>query len=412
MPQVSSYLERLSGKKPIAHVNPDEAVALGAAVQTQLKDPVYNQLAAVSKDAKKNKGTDSNTAHLAVAPEKRITRVGILKVNEVTTHAMGIIAVNEGGTEYINETIIPANYPIPVKSARSFNFYTRSNSDNELEIYVLQGDKKPLECAIPYKYVVTGIRHVKGGKTVIRIQYSYDQNAVIHVQARQEQDTKDLPIRIEPVPEDMSKFGRPIEAEIFVPETLSVFLAVDVSGSMSGAPLSDAQNAMCNFVDSMDISFAEIGIIAVSDRAELVHGLTDNAEKCKKAIRGISCGQTGYGNDAHPFKLIRKELGNCKGRRFATILADGVWSAQDEAVRAAKECHEENIEIAAIGFGSADEGFLRNISSSDANALKVSQSELTKTFGSIAQSIGSAGGGGSNTRDKGSSGTETWEEEE
>ena len=34
MPQVSSYLQRLFGKKPITHVNPDEAVALGAAIQS------------------------------------------------------------------------------------------------------------------------------------------------------------------------------------------------------------------------------------------------------------------------------------------------------------------------------------------------------------------------------------------
>jgi molecular chaperone DnaK len=408
MPQVSSYLQHLSGKKPIAHVNPDEAVALGAAVQTRLKAPSYNMLAVVSKDAKQNR-VPCNKA--AVAPEKRITQVGLLQVNEVTTHAMGIIAVNEAGTEYINETIIPANYPIPVKSARAFNFYTRPNSDNELEIYVLQGDKKPLECAIPYKYVVTGIRHVKGGKTLIRIQYSYDRNAVIHVQARQEQDTKDIPIRVESVPEDMSKYGLPIEAEVFVPETLSIFLSVDVSGSMSGEPLADAQNAMCAFVDDIDLSSGKIGIIAVSDRAELALPLTDNAEKCKKAIRRITVGQTGYGNEAHPFDLIRKEHGNRKGRRFAVILADGVWSYQDKAVRAAKECHKANIEIAAIGFGGADERFLRDISSSDANALKVNQSELTRTFGSIAQSMGS-GGGGNKPRDKGISGTETWEEEE
>jgi molecular chaperone DnaK len=406
MPQVSLYLQRLSGKKPIAHVNPDEAVALGAAVQTQLKDPAYNQLTVVPKDAKKNRGFDNKAA---VAPEKRITQVGVLTVNEVTTHAMGIIAVNEAGTEYINETIIPANYPIPVKSARAFNFYTRPNRDNELEIYVLQGDRRPLECAIPYKYVVTGIRHVKGGKTLIRIQYSYDQNAVIHVQARQEQDTKDLPIRIEPVPEDMSKYALPIEAEVFVPEALSVFLAIDVSGSMSGQPLADAQNAMCSFVDNIDLSQAEIGIIAVSDRAELVHPLTDNAEKCKRAIKSISCGQTGYGNEAHPFELIREKLGNRKGRRFGVILADGVWSNQDRAVSSAKKCHEMGIEIVAIGFGNADEQFLRDISSSDANALWVNQSELAKTFGSIAQSMG--GGGGNKGRDKGSSGTETWEEE-
>jgi molecular chaperone DnaK len=407
MPQVSAYLQRLSGKKPIAHVNPDEAVALGAAVQTQLKDPAYNQLTVVPKDLKKNKGLIDNKA--VVAPEKRISQVGILTVNEVTTHAMGVIAVNEAGTEYINETIIPANYPIPVKSARAFNFYTRPNRDNELEIYVLQGDKRPLECAIPYKYVVTGIRHVKGGKTLIRIQYSYDQNAVIHVQARQEHDTKDLSIRIEPVPEDMSKYGLPIESEVFVPEALSVLLALDVSHSMNGPPMADAQQAMCSFVDNTDLSSAEIGVIAVSDNVELVHPLTDNAEKCKRAILSITCGQTGYANKAHPFELIREKLGNRKGRRFGVILADGRWSNPDKAVSSAKKCHETGIEIVAIGFGGANEQFLRAISSSDANALRVNQSELTKTFGGIAQSMG--GGGGNKPRDNGNFGTETWEEE-
>jgi molecular chaperone DnaK len=408
MPQVSSYLQRISGKKPISHVNPDEAVALGAAVQTRLKDPSYNTLSVLPKEAKKNKGSLG-----MVAPEKRISQVGLLQVNEVTTHAMGIIAVNEAGTEYINETIIPADYAIPVKSARAFNFYTRPNSSNELEIYVLQGNKKPLECAIPYKFVVTGLRYVKGGKTLVRIQYSYDQNAVIHVQARQEQDAKDLPIRKEPVPEDMSKYGRSVETE--APEPLSILLAVDVSGSMGWAPddgtlpLDDAKAAMCSFVDNIDFSSAEVGIIAVSDRAETVQPLTNNVQECKKAIQGIQCGQTGGGNLSHPFKLIRDEFENREGRCFAIILADGVWSNQPNAVSSAKRCHELGIETAAIGFGSADKQFLRDISSTDANAFMVSQSELTKTFGTIAQSMGS--GGGNKGRDRGSSGVETWEEE-
>ena len=68
---------------------------------------------------------------------------------------------------------------------------------------------------ITNKYVVTGIQHVKGGDkvgTVMRIQYSYDENGVIHIQARQEQSKTDLPIRKESVPDDVSVFGRPIAA--------------------------------------------------------------------------------------------------------------------------------------------------------------------------------------------------------
>ncbi|AEF80728.1 Hsp70 family protein [Leadbettera azotonutricia] len=408
MPQVSNYLLGLSGKKPISHVNPDEAVALGAAVQTVLKEPVYTTLAAIPSGAN-SRAKKPSGINTAIGQEKRISNITLLKVSDVTTHAMGIIAINQEGTEYINETIIPANNSIPVKSARAFKFYTSSREENELEIYVLQGDKKPLDCVIPYKFVVSGIRHVNGGQTILRVQYSYDQNGVIHVQARQDKDTVDLPIHKEPVPDDMSKYGRPLDPEEFkAKEETFVMLAVDVSGSMSGAPLKDAQDAMCSFVSQMDMSATQVGVVAVSDNSEVVQHLTSDAKKCSAAIRHISCGQTGYGNSAHPFTEIRNELSGRRGRRFAIILADGVWDAQDKAITAAKKCHSENIEVAAIGFGAADECFLQNISSSNANALFVSQSELTRTFGKIAQSMGNSTG--AKGRDKDTLNTDTWEE--
>jgi len=64
-----------------------------------------------------------------------------------------------------------------------------------------------------------------------------------------------LPIHKEPVPDDMTKYALPIDLnEYEQPETLNVVMAVDVSGSMSGSPLSDAQDAMCDFVRQMDMS--------------------------------------------------------------------------------------------------------------------------------------------------------------
>jgi uncharacterized protein YegL len=204
-------------------------------------------------------------------------------------------------------------------------------------------------------------------------------------------------------------YGRPIEKqEVKVVET-SVYLALDVSGSMSGDPMTDAQKAMCSFVDNMDMSVTRIGIIAVSDRSEVVLDLCSDAGKCKKAINSMTCGQTGICNNAHPFDDIIT-LQREKGRRFAIILADGMWSDQNIAVSAAKRCHAAEIEIAAIGFGTADSQFLKDISSSDANALKVSQSEFIQTFGKIAQSMGNSGGKGSGKDALIDTNTETWEE--
>lgn len=103
---------------------------------------------------------------------------------------LSTITTRGNHNHYYNEIIIPANHPRPVRAAKKFRFYTSPQATNELAIYVLQGDSEnPLDCQITYKYVVTGIKHVnRGGKigTVIRIQYSYDVNGIIHIQARQE----------------------------------------------------------------------------------------------------------------------------------------------------------------------------------------------------------------------------------
>ena len=413
MPQVKQYIAKMFGKNPITHVNPDEAVALGAAIQSTKKNEPFAKLSMLVKDGKKvaDRTTSKLSSSMAVLPAKKLNSVGLLTLRETTAHAMGIIAISPDGTRYINDIIIPANHVRPVKVAKAFGFQTSTRGANEMEIYVLQGDKEnPLDCLIPYKYIVSGIRHIKeqNGKTTIKVQYSYDNNGVIIVEARQEKDNENLHLRKEPVPKDMSKYGLPIDPNDFLkPEPLSVVLAVDVSGSMSEMPLDDAKNAMCNFVRQMDFSFTRVGVIAVSDSSSIVSNLSDDENTCIVAINSITCGQTGYGNSAHPFDTIKSMLKNEVGRRFAIILADGVWSYQPAAVSAAKLCNSAEIETAAIGFGSADHAFLRDISSKDANALMVSQSELTHAFGTIAQSLG---GCGSKTRsDNVIEDSETWD---
>ncbi|MDR1841214.1 MAG: Hsp70 family protein [Holophagales bacterium] len=415
MPQISQYIFRMFGKKPITHVNPDEAVALGAAIQSTKENESYAALSMqVMNDGKKvtDRSDSGLSLHLSVKPSQKLSSLGLLTLRETTAHAMGIIAVSADTTKYINDIIIPANHPRPVRVAKAFAFYTSANCVDEMEIYVLQGDKEnPLDNIIPYKYVASGIRHIKEqkGKTTIKVQYSYDNNGIIHVQARQEDDRIDLPIRKEFVPDDMSKYALPIDpAEFQRLELLNVVMAVDVSGSMSGAPLSDAKAAMCNFIRQMDFSHTQVGVLAVSDSTAIVTKLTDNENACIRAIQSITCGQTGYGNDAHPFAIIKSMLESKEGRLFSIILADGVWSYQDAAVAAAKQCNAAGIETAAIGFGSADEKFLKDISSEDANALLVSQSQLTSAFGTIAQSLG--GGTARSGYDNTASDADTWDD--
>ena len=424
MPQVSDFLEKLTGKKPLTHVNPDEAVALGAAMQTALAQEDYLVYVPVKKSeagAKKGLfGKREATAEPAsgdvlakyakpVQSDVELPDMLVIGKRDVQAHGMGIISVNEAGTAYINENIIPPNMPIPVKSARSFHFGTTRNGSNELEIFVLEGEGAPLQCDINAKYVVTGIRHERGG-VLIRVQYSFDRNGIIHVQARQGDDDADLPIRKAPIdPQELEKFGLPIEATAAKRE-LTIALALDVSGSMSGPPMSDAQDAMISFIKQYEDSGAKIGVIAVSDRAQWVQEPTDDSARAISAVRSMTCCMTGNCNTAHPFDSILHGLAREDGDKYAIILADGLWSHPERAVAASKACNRAEIETAAIGFGDANKAFLRSISSQQSLAILTTQAELTRTFGTIAQSIGTGGGGGG--KKGGNETTQTWETHE
>lgn len=220
MPQVPAFLQKLFNKRPLSHVNPDEAVALGAAIQSSKENEDFTALSVKVVEGKKS--TDRTKTCLCtggiVKSERKLSSLSMLSLRETTAHALGIIAINDEGNRFYNEVIIPANHPRPVRAAKKFRYYTSPESSNELAIFVLQGDQEnPLDCQISYKYVVTGIRHVNRGETngtVIRIQYSYDENGIIRIQARQDDSTVDLPIRRENVPDDLSMFGLPITNEI------------------------------------------------------------------------------------------------------------------------------------------------------------------------------------------------------
>ena len=415
MLQVPAYLQKIFGKKPIAHVNPDEAVALGAAIQSSKKTEAYTSLSIQVVDGKKktNMGSVGLSAYAAVKPSKKLTSVSVMTLRETTAHAMGMIALSQDMTRYINDIIIPANHPRPVRVAKAFRFFTSRRKENIMEIYVVQGsNENPLDNSIPYKYVVSGIRHIyeKKGETVIRVQYSYDGNGVINVQARQENDNVNLPIRKESIPDDMSQYGCPVNPDDLKSiEPLNVVIAVDVSGSMSGMPIENAKSAIRNFIASMDFSYTRLAILAVSDRTEVICGLTDDERECLRAANAITCGSVGYGNADHPFGIIEQILKNEDGRLFSIVLADGVWDHQDRAITASKVCNRAGIETAAIGFGSADQNFLKAVSSEDANALFVQQSELSAAFGSIAQSIAGGTSGTSNYLSDAAD-VDTWED--
>ncbi|MGO1507373.1 MAG: Hsp70 family protein [Microbacteriaceae bacterium] len=93
MPAVHALVERLSGKLPVAGVDPDEAVALGAAIQA---------------------GIESDSVGVSSAAD--------IRIQDVTSHALGTIALDfdDEGRGLRNFVIIPKNTKIPTSGEQEF----------------------------------------------------------------------------------------------------------------------------------------------------------------------------------------------------------------------------------------------------------------------------------------------------
>jgi molecular chaperone DnaK len=157
IPKVQEEVEKLFGKKPNKSVNPDEVVAIGAAVQ-----------GAVLKGD--------------------ITDVLLL---DVTPLSLGIETM--GG---VFTKLIEANSTIPIRKSESFS--TAVDNQANVEIHVLQGerpmasDNKTLG-----RFMLTDVPPAPRGIPQIEVTFDIDANGIISVSAKDKGTGKEQNIKIE-----------------------------------------------------------------------------------------------------------------------------------------------------------------------------------------------------------------------
>jgi molecular chaperone DnaK len=364
MPAVLRCVEEMNGKAPLTTVNRDEAVALGAAIQAaMLMENLYPQ-----------------EPLMLVSGRKRSV--------DVMSHSLGMIAISEDGSRYLNSILIRRNSPIPCTQTKSYNFQLNRKRDNKLEVFLTQGENNvPSDVVFLGMYSFSDFPPNCNEKIVVEVSYSYNANGVVEVQAVEQSTQRRLTLLVEPLPNDVpERFMLPPQK---APEKqpLSIYMAFDLSGSMDGEPLKEAKKAAHSFLDECDLSGTSVGIIGFSDSVRPYTIASNDKNTVSRAIDAMGCGQTGYGNSTDPFYQIYKVLEGVNGLRYALVLADGVWSNQGQAVRNAKRCHEAGIKVIGIGFGEADRKFLQDISSSDQASFFTDLSKLVETFSTIAQEL-------------------------
>ncbi|MGH7527623.1 MAG: molecular chaperone DnaK, partial [Gemmatimonadales bacterium] len=157
MPKVQEIVQKFFGKEPHKGVNPDEVVAIGAAIQGGV-------LAGEVKD---------------------------VLLLDVTPLSLGIETL--GG---VTTVLIPRNTTIPTKKSEVFS--TAEDNQTTVEIHVLQGERQmAIDNRTIGKFQLTGIPPAPRGMPQVEVTFDIDANGILHVSAKDKATGKEQKIRIE-----------------------------------------------------------------------------------------------------------------------------------------------------------------------------------------------------------------------
>ena len=179
IPMVQALLTEFFGKEPKRGVNPDEAIALGAAIQAGLKSG-------------------------AISTER-----GIM-ITDVSPFTLGVEVVASTGYQKMGgmfSPIIPRNSTVPVSKTEVYS--TTADNQRIVDIKVYQGESRLVKNnTFLDQYAVDGIPPAPSGNEKVAITFTYDVNGILKVTTKIVSTGKEAALQIEKSAQRMSDKDR------------------------------------------------------------------------------------------------------------------------------------------------------------------------------------------------------------
>ncbi len=179
VPLVRAVVAEFFGKEPRSGVHPDEAIALGAAVQAGLKTGAIS------------------------------TQRGIM-ITDVCPFTLGVEVQASAGAqrlEGIFSPIIPRNSTVPI--SRTEVYSTTSDGQRQVDIKVFQGESRYVRNNVFLdQYTVDGIPPAKAGTEKVAIGFTYDINGILKVTTKILSTGKEAHLVVDRSPQRMSEEDR------------------------------------------------------------------------------------------------------------------------------------------------------------------------------------------------------------
>ncbi len=311
MPMVRRLITQLFGKEPATDINPDECVALGAAL----------------------------TAALEAARLTGEKPPLDIRTHDVTSHSLGMAVYKEG--ELFNSRIITRNSRIPCERSRDV-YVTTHDGQTAIDLFLVQGENPdPRECTTLGRFEFYGIPPREKNKSRLSVTYRYNANGIVEVEAMDLLTGQTLAHRLasgQVTLEDVANNRIPMH----------IALIMDCSGSMYGWNLNEARKATINFINRALKPRRDIALIVAP--GGLKAGPTSDARQLEVALDGlVAIG----GSPLHVgLSQAREALKNKAGmHRVFVLVTDGGPDDPEATFAEAMRIRRSGGRVIAIGVG-------------------------------------------------------------